>query len=307
VTDQTDPLALGKESAGSTPENGRRALEYESPEFECPVCWEVLLDALDAAEAEVKRLRAAAAPVWDEEAVVGAVVSVLLEHVLAPTGRLLNGEPFIDCRCGERFLGWGVGDEHVALAVLAVVRKHRPALVPIPTESGTRAAVSGEVVHPVNPEDRLFLRNYLVTISDNSDGTHEISRGDASFYADKIIEAGFARDRCGMVGGGAVTGSDREVVARTLYEHRRGVGDFPDGLTAWDDLPDSWREEWCECADAVLALLPEATTEWGVRWPWTTVIEPSAGEGSARWFAANMHTRDGVVVSRQVAEWKEAR
>jgi len=61
-------------------------------------------------------------------------------------------------------------------------------------------------------------------------------------------------------------------------------------------------------ADGALrgACTDETTTEWGVRWPWTTVIEPNAGEGSARWFAANMHTRDGVVVSRQVTEWKEA-
>jgi len=41
--------------------------------------------------------------------------------------------------------------------------------------------------------DRLHLVNLLVFASDNGDGTHEVGRGDASHYADKIIEAGYAR------------------------------------------------------------------------------------------------------------------
>ena len=124
-----------------------------------------LLDALDAAEAEVERMRAAAAPVWDEDAVVeAAVVAARMVLLDAPEASA----------------------DLIATHVLRAVREHLP------------------------------------------------------------------------------TRPDREV-------------------------------------------LPETTTEWGVRWPWTTVVEPHAGEGSARWFAANMHTRDGVVVSRQVTEWKEAR
>jgi len=94
------------------------------------------------------------------------------------------------------------------------------------------------------------------------------------------------------------TRPDWEAVRDEIAGHPIGSGYYGTAVSV---------DEAGEIADAVLALLPETTTEWGVRWPWTTVIEPNAGEGSARWFAANMHTRDGVVVSRQVTAWKEAR
>lgn len=51
----------------------------------------------------------------------------------------------------------------------------------------------------------------------------------------------------------------RDDVAQAMYTHRMAVGDFPDGLTEWDELPESWREEYREAADAVLALLPGRT------------------------------------------------
>lgn len=39
--------------------------------------------------------------------------------------------------------------------------------------------------------------------------------------------------------------------ARALYDHRLTVGDFPDGVTEWKDLPDPWKDEWREAADAL--------------------------------------------------------
>lgn len=51
----------------------------------------------------------------------------------------------------------------------------------------------------------------------------------------------------------------RDEIAEAMYEHRMGEGDFPDGVTEWDILPESWREEYREAADVVLALLPGRT------------------------------------------------
>ena len=45
--------------------------------------------------------------------------------------------------------------------------------------------------------------------------------------------------------------SNIEKVAKALYAHRQSVGDFPEGLTAWEELPEAWREEWREAAQAL--------------------------------------------------------
>lgn len=39
--------------------------------------------------------------------------------------------------------------------------------------------------------------------------------------------------------------------ARALYDHRLTVGDLPDGVTEWKDLPDPWKDEWREAARAL--------------------------------------------------------
>ena len=49
-----------------------------------------------------------------------------------------------------------------------------------------------------------------------------------------------------------------EQAARALYAHRQSVGDFPDGLTDWGDLPESWRDEWREAGEHVVRALAEA-------------------------------------------------
>ena len=49
-----------------------------------------------------------------------------------------------------------------------------------------------------------------------------------------------------------------EHAARALYAHRQSVGDFPDGLTDWGDLPESWRDEWREAGEHVVRALAEA-------------------------------------------------
>lgn len=80
-----------------------------------------------------------------------------------------------------------------------------------------------------------------------------------------------------------------------------------------------WIEHPCDCdgwqgeaddhaahqADALREAGPlaETTTEWGVRWPWAHGVEPNTSEGSARWRAVHAHTRDGIVVRREVSEW----
>lgn len=61
--------------------------------------------------------------------------------------------------------------------------------------------------------------------------------------------------------------SNRDRAARALYDHRLTVGDFPDGVTEWKDLPDPWKDEWREAADALADAgllapdLPEPTWE----------------------------------------------
>ena len=45
--------------------------------------------------------------------------------------------------------------------------------------------------------------------------------------------------------------SNIEKAAESLYAHRQSVGDFPDGPTAWEELPEAWREEWREAAQAL--------------------------------------------------------
>ena len=47
--------------------------------------------------------------------------------------------------------------------------------------------------------------------------------------------------------------SERDELARVMYQHRTEVGDFIDGITPWGELPESWREEWRDAADAILA------------------------------------------------------
>ena len=48
-----------------------------------------------------------------------------------------------------------------------------------------------------------------------------------------------------------------EQVARALYAHRQTVGDFPDGTTDWDDLPEPWRVEWREAGEFVVRALAD--------------------------------------------------
>jgi len=57
-----------------------------------------------------------------------------------------------------------------------------------------------------------------------------------------------------------VTGMEHAIerAARALYAYREVVGDFPDGTTDWDDLPEPWREEWREAGVYVVRALAEA-------------------------------------------------
>ena len=85
-----------------------------------------------------------------------------------------------------------------------------------------------------------------------------------------------------------------EQAARSLYGHRQSVGDFPDGLTDWDDLPDPWCDEWREAGEHVVRALAEAgwlapaplTEEWAVGKSWE---DPSLGwvahDPSDEWLA----------------------
>lgn len=75
---------------------------------------------------------------------------------------------------------------------------------------------------------------------------------------------------------------------------------------------DGWAAS-LRAADAVLAALPALGwvraegmgEEWGVRWPWMQEVERNTSDGSAIWRAANMHSKDGVVVHRSVSAWVE--
>lgn len=59
--------------------------------------------------------------------------------------------------------------------------------------------------------------------------------------------------------------SDREDLiekaAKALYSHRQSIGDFPDGLTDWSDLPEDWQEEWREAADTALPVVVRHITD----------------------------------------------
>lgn len=82
------------------------------------------------------------------------------------------------------------------------------------------------------------------------DGDVDIPAGEAARLAvSAVVAAGFRRHP-------EPVKPRREDVARALYAHRQSVGDFPDGFTAWEDLPELWRDEWLDAADAVLALWP---------------------------------------------------
>ena len=70
--------------------------------------------------------------------------------------------------------------------------------------------------------------------------------------------------------------SNIEKVAKALYAHRQSVGDFPDGLTAWEDIPETWREEWREAAQALAdagLLMPDLPT-LGMGWVEPEKVHP---------------------------------
>ena len=59
--------------------------------------------------------------------------------------------------------------------------------------------------------------------------------------------------------------SNIEKAAESLYVHRQSVGDFPDGLTEWEELPEAWREEWREAAQTLAdagLLAPDLPRVW---------------------------------------------
>lgn len=48
-----------------------------------------------------------------------------------------------------------------------------------------------------------------------------------------------------------------ETIARALYRHRMATVDTIDGWTDWGDLPESWRCEWRDAAEAALDAMPQ--------------------------------------------------
>ena len=98
-----------------------------------------------------------------------------------------------------------------------------------------------------------------------------------------------------------------EHAARALYAHRQSVGDFPDGLTDWGDLPESWRDEWREAGEHVVRALADSglLAPASLREEWTVIyVDPPYGTSIPmdELHARSLATRNDTLTRRYVTD-----
>ena len=93
-----------------------------------------------------------------------------------------------------------------------------------------------------------------------------------------------------------------ERAARRLYDHRLSIGDFPDGVTEWEDLPEPWQDEWREAAEFLAEsqppiLMPDLPA------PSRDMVSPAGKVWYSNGPLSDVRaTRDGIVA---FGSWKE--